>query len=153
MGILQKFKHLQIERSTFASHGTYAMNYFASLALLMRRRRRTQRYQNSWSASGTSSRSESDHLESFLNNASMAPALIIKSPKRTAPITGTFSASRGNPPSEVSCLVPRPHFSSRPKRSGSRGPCENVGLFPPVRLGYVTKTNWPSGTGKTPYRD
>ena len=25
-----------------------------------------------------------------------------------------------------SCLVPRPHFSSRPKRFGSRGPCENV---------------------------
>ena len=24
------------------------------------------------------------------------------------------------------CLVPRPHFSSRPKRFGSRGPCENV---------------------------
>ena len=24
------------------------------------------------------------------------------------------------------CLVPRSHFSSRPKRFGSRGPCENV---------------------------
>ena len=24
------------------------------------------------------------------------------------------------------CVVPRPHFSSRPKRFGSRGPCENV---------------------------
>ena len=23
----------------------------------------------------------------------------------------------------------------------------------PVRLGYVTETNWPRGTGKTPYRD
>ena len=28
------------------------------------------------------------------------------------------------------CLVPRPHFSSRPKRFGSRGPCENVRAFP-----------------------
>ena len=27
-------------------------------------------------------------------------------------------------------LVPRPHFSSRPKRFGSRGPCENVRAFP-----------------------
>ena len=39
------------------------------------------------------------------------------------------------------CLVPRLHFSSRPKRFGSRGPCENVRRFPPVRLGYVTETN------------
>ena len=31
-------------------------------------------------------------------------------------------------------LVPRPHYSVRPKRFGSRGP--NV-----VRLGYVTKVN------------
>ena len=51
------------------------------------------------------------------------------------------------------CLVPRPHISSRPKRFGSRGPCENVRRSPPVRLGYVTETNWPRGTGKTPYRD
>ena len=28
------------------------------------------------------------------------------------------------------CLVARPHFSSRPKRFGSRGPCENVRAFP-----------------------
>ena len=27
---------------------------------------------------------------------------------------------------QVSCLVPRPHFSSEPKRFGSRGSCENV---------------------------
>ena len=26
------------------------------------------------------------------------------------------------------CLVPRPHFSSRPKRFGSRGPCDREGL-------------------------
>ena len=32
------------------------------------------------------------------------------------------------------CLVPRPHYSVRPKRFGSSGP--NV-----VRLGYVTKVN------------
>ena len=25
--------------------------------------------------------------------------------------------------------------------------------FPPVRLGYVTETNWPRGTRKTPYQD
>ena len=24
------------------------------------------------------------------------------------------------------CLVPRPHYSVRPKRFGSRGPCKNV---------------------------
>ena len=28
------------------------------------------------------------------------------------------------------CLVPRPHFSSRLKCFGSRGPCENVRAFP-----------------------
>ena len=39
--ILQK--HLQIDRSMFASHATHAMNYFASLALFMRQGRRTQR--------------------------------------------------------------------------------------------------------------
>ena len=27
-------------------------------------------------------------------------------------------------------LVPRPHFSPRPRRFGSRGPCENVRAFP-----------------------
>ena len=32
------------------------------------------------------------------------------------------------------CLVPRPHYSVRPKRFGSRGPSI-------VRLGYVTKVN------------
>ena len=54
----------------------------------------------------------------------------------------------------LSCLVPRPHFSSQPKRFGSSGPCENVRkCFPPVRLEYVTETNWPRATGKTPYRD
>ena len=30
----------------------------------------------------------------------------------------------------IGCLVPRPHFSSWPKRFGSRGPCENVKMFP-----------------------
>ena len=43
-------------------------------------------------------------------------------------------------------LFPRPHFSSRPKHFRSRD-------YPSVRLGYVTETNWPRGTGKTPYRD
>ena len=47
------------------------------------------------------------------------------------------------------CLVPRPHYSARSKRFGSRGPIENV----TVRLGYVTEMNWPRGTEKTPYRD
>ena len=42
------------------------------------------------------------------------------------------------------CLVPRPHYSVRPKRFGTRGPSI-------VRLGYVTKVNWPRGTGKTPW--
>ena len=28
--------------------------------------------------------------------------------------------------SDSHCLVPRPHFSSRPKHFWSRGPCENV---------------------------
>ena len=32
------------------------------------------------------------------------------------------------------CLVPRPHYSVRPKRFGSRGPSKNAS-FPPVRLG------------------
>ena len=36
---------------------------------------------------------------------------------------------------------PRPHYSARPTRFGSRGPSENV----PVRLGYVTEVNWPRG--------
>ena len=30
----------------------------------------------------------------------------------------------------ISCLVPRPHYSARPKRFGSRGPSENVRPFP-----------------------
>ena len=28
------------------------------------------------------------------------------------------------------CLVPRPHYSAQPKRFGSRGPNENVKMFP-----------------------
>ena len=39
------------------------------------------------------------------------------------------------------CLVPRPYYSARPKRLGSRG------------LGHVTEMNRPRGTGKTPYRN
>ena len=39
--ILQK--HLQIDRSIFASYGTRAMNYFASLGIFLRQGRRTQR--------------------------------------------------------------------------------------------------------------
>ena len=49
-------------------------------------------------------------------------------------------------------LVPRPHYSARPKRFGSCGLIV-VRRFPTVRLGYVTEMNWPKGTGKTPYRD
>ena len=30
----------------------------------------------------------------------------------------------------ISCLVPRPHYSARPKRFGSPGPSENVRPFP-----------------------
>ena len=33
----------------------------------------------------------------------------------------------------LSCPVPKPHYSARPKRFGSRGPSKNV------RLGYVTE--------------
>ena len=59
-----------------------------------------------------------------------------------------------------SCLVPRPHYSARPKRFWSRGPSQNVGhahsvfsrRLPPVRLRSVTEVNWPRGTGKTPCR-
>ena len=39
---------------------------------------------------------------------------------------------------DSSCLVPRPHFSSRPKRFGSRGPCENV--FP-ARSSWIRHRN------------
>ena len=39
------------------------------------------------------------------------------------------------------CLVPRPHYSARPNRFGSIGPCEIVRPFPPVRPGYVTEMN------------
>ena len=45
---------------------------------------------------------------------------------------------------DVSLPSPRPHYSARPKRFGSRGPIENVSenvSFPTVRLGYVTKMN------------
>ena len=53
---------------------------------------------------------------------------------------------------DESCLVPRPHYSTGPKRFGSRDPGENASFPPPVRLGYVTEKYWPRGTGKTPYR-
>ena len=33
---------------------------------------------------------------------------------------------------QQACLVPRPHYSVRPKRLGLRGPSENVRRFPPV---------------------
>ena len=38
------------------------------------------------------------------------------------------------------CLVPRPHYSARPKRFGSRGPCENVRPFP-VRSSRIRHRN------------
>ena len=48
-------------------------------------------------------------------------------------------------------LVPRPNFSSRPKRCGPRGPCKNVRAFP--ARWPRNETNLPRGTGKTQYRD
>ena len=47
----------------------------------------------------------------------------------------------------LTCLFPRPHYSARPIRFGSRGLSEEVS-FPQVRLGYVTEVNWPKGLGK-----
>ena len=38
----------------------------------------------------------------------------------------TMCRSGARAPWSSHSLVPRPHFSSRPKRFGSRGPCENV---------------------------
>ena len=40
----------------------------------------------------------------------------------------------------IGCLVPRPHFSSWPKHFGSRGPCENVKMFP-ARLSRIRHWN------------
>ena len=51
------------------------------------------------------------------------------------------------------CLVPRPHYSARPIRFGSRGPSEEVRRFPPVRLGYIAEVNLPRRPGKTPCKD
>ena len=36
---------------------------------------------------------------------------------------------------QQTCLVPRSHYSVRPKRLGLRGPGENVRRFPPVHQG------------------
>ena len=55
-----------------------------------------------------------------------------------------------------SYLVPRPHFSSRPKHFGSRGPCENARPFPArsprIRhLNELTESDWENavqGLGK-----
>ena len=47
------------------------------------------------------------------------------------------------------CLVPRPHFSSQPKRFGSRGPCENVRPFP-ARSPQIRHRN---KLTERPYRD
>ena len=55
------------------------------------------------------------------------------------------------------CLVPRPHYSARPKRFGSRGPIENV-VFPDrsPRIRYrneLTERDWENavqGLGKAP---
>ena len=43
------------------------------------------------------------------------------------------------------CLVPRPHFSSRPKRFRSRGPCENVFSARSPRIRHrneLTERHW-----------
>ena len=51
-------------------------------------------------------------------------------------------------------LVPRPHFSSRPKRCGPRGPCKNVRAFParsPRIRNKFTERDWENavqGLGK-----
>ena len=44
-------------------------------------------------------------------------------------------------------LVPRPHYSARSIRFGSRDPGARV------RLEYVTEMHWPRRPGKTPYRE
>ena len=54
------------------------------------------------------------------------------------------------------CLVPRPHFSSRPKRFGSCGPCENVFPARSPRISHrseLTDRDWENaeqGLGKVP---
>ena len=69
---------------------------------------------------------------------------------RSKKSTGGFNPANWRKPYRVLiCLVPRPHYSARPIRFGSRGPCE----VPPIRLGYVTEVNWPRRPGRTPYRD
>ena len=41
------------------------------------------------------------------------------------------------------CQVPKPHYSARPKRLGSRTQAKSQNdCFPPVRLGYVTEVNF-----------
>ena len=75
----------------------------------------------------------------------------------TSNFYGTRKKSRGGfnpanwrkPHRVLICLVPRPHYSARPIRFGSRGPCE----APPVHLRYVTEVNRPRRPGRTPYRD
>ena len=52
------------------------------------------------------------------------------------------------------CLVPRPHFSSRPKRFRSRGPCENVSRpfasdTSPKRIGREGRGKRCKGTRQT----
>ena len=54
----------------------------------------------------------------------------------------------------LSCLVPRPHYSARPKRFGSRGPIENVFPDRSPRIGHrneLTERDWKNavqGLGK-----
>ena len=43
--------------------------------------------------------------------------------------------------SDRSCLVPRPHYSARSMRFGSRDPS------PCVRLEYVTEMHWENAVG------
>ena len=49
--------------------------------------------------------------------------------------------------SDRSCLVPRPHYSARSMRFGSRDPSARI------RLEDVTEMHWPRRPGKTPYGD
>ena len=58
-----------------------------------------------------------------------------------------FLSFVNNGETNVTCLVPRPHFSSRPKCFRSRDPCENVKMFPArsSRIRHwneLTETDW-----------
>ena len=64
--------------------------------------------------------------------------LAVNFPLNFLSINGPSRSQTSGGKKDESYLVPRPHYSARPKRFGSRGPCENVSS-PPVHLGYVTE--------------